>query len=384
LSGLLQRPSRALLTMLGTILGIGSFVALNGISATASGQISDEFTLLEATEVTVRQHPPSEHPAQPFPQNATTRLGGIAGVKHGGVWWRVGGEALLVQSGLRQEDAVRLPVFAADPGALAAAEAAFAAGSAFGEFAQANAAHVALLSPGAASQLRVDDEAIGATLFVAGERFIIGGIVTSVERLPQLLTGVIVPTSTAELLFPLPGVEAPATAIVATEAGAATVVADQVAIALRPDNPTLLASSAPPPPTQLEGAVSVQVQQLVLALSLVALVIGAVGIANTTLVSIMERTPEIGLRRALGAKTSHIASQFLIEATILGTAGGVIGACLAVVAVLALSLTRHWTPLVDPWIVLGAPLGGILVGLLSGTYPAYRSTRIEPIAACAA
>ena len=108
---------------------------------------------------------------------------------------------------------------------------------------------------------------------------------------------------------------------------------------------------------------------LFLLLGGVSLLVGALGIANVTLVSVLERVGEIGLRRALGAARRHIAAQFLIESTVMGLLGGIIGTSLGMLVVVAVAASRTWTPVLDPWVPLAAPLVGALIGLLSGTYP---------------
>ena len=112
-----------------------------------------------------------------------------------------------------------------------------------------------------------------------------------------------------------------------------------------------------------------------------SLVVGAIGIANITLVSVMERTGEIGLRRAIGATRGHIAAQFLLESASMGVVGGILGASLGVLITVGVSAYQVWTPVLDPAVPFLAPLIGGIIGLVSGTYPALRAARLEPVEA---
>jgi putative ABC transport system permease protein len=169
--------------------------------------------------------------------------------------------------------------------------------------------------------------------------------------------------------------------IIDTELGAAGLIARQVSLALRPDNPELLVATSPPDPRQLRNSVTDDLSSLFIVLAGICLLIGAFGIANTTLVGVLERTPEIGLRRAVGAQRRHVAVQFLTESMALGLLGGLIGTGLGVLTVVIVALVRQWTAVLEPWAVLPAPLIGAIVGLLAGLYPALRAAWIEPLEA---
>ena len=173
--------------------------------------------------------------------------------------------------------------------------------------------------------------------------------------------------------------ESPTTIQIDTEVGAAELIASQAAIAVSPNDPALVRVQSPPSPESLQAQVESDVNALFLVLGAVSLLIGAIGIANVTLVSVLERVGEIGLRRALGASRRHIAYQFLLESTGIGFFGGVIGASAGVLVVVSVSASNDWTPVLDARVPLGAPLLGALVGLLAGLYPAWRASRLEPV-----
>ncbi len=136
--------------------------------------------------------------------------------------------------------------------------------------------------------------------------------------------------------------------------------------------------------TQLEVASTAdntsKVMTLLLAsIAAVSLLVGGIGIMNIMLVSVTERTREIGIRRALGARQSDIRFQFLTESACLSLAGGAIGVALGVLAARAVSTFAHWPTLIQPAAVLLAFGFASLVGLFFGFYPAQRAAGLDPV-----
>ncbi|MEV0639416.1 ABC transporter permease [Streptomyces sp. NPDC050619] len=396
LAAVVQRPGRSLLTLLGTVLGVGAFVAVLGLTSTATGQIGTSFSLLQDTTVTVDDTGAATHDSlaaretgMDFPGDADERLGRLNGVVDGGVWWNVPlrhptvsarPDVTAAMSPAAGSDLTGLRVLAASPGTLRAMQPTLSTGTLFNAFHQRRAERVCLLGATAARLLgitRVDNQ---PAVFINGVAYTVLGVISHTQRLPQSLLSVLIPSSTALDAYGAP-TDDPAEALIRTRPGAAPLIAAQAPPALLPDHPGLLRAVPPPDPHELRDQVNTDMSGLFLVLAAICLIVGAVGIANTTLVSVLERTGEIGLRRALGARRRHITAQFLTESTALGALGGLTGTVIGVAVVIGTALARHWTAVLEPYAVLPAPLMGVAVGFLAGLYPALRAAHIEPLEA---
>jgi putative ABC transport system permease protein len=132
--------------------------------------------------------------------------------------------------------------------------------------------------------------------------------------------------------------------------------------------------------TARESAVRV-LSILLTAVASVSLVVGGISIMNIMLVSVTERTREIGLRMAVGARRRDIRRQFLVEALTLALTGGLVGVVFGAAAAIAIAWKVGWPVLVSPWAILLACGVAGLVGIVFGLYPAYRASRLDPIVA---
>ena len=118
---------------------------------------------------------------------------------------------------------------------------------------------------------------------------------------------------------------------------------------------------------------------LLASIAAVSLLVGGIGIMNIMLVSVTERTREIGIRRAIGARRSDILAQFLVEAIFLSLAGGAIGAAIGVGAAKTITNLAHWPTQVQPEVVLLALGFASLIGVFFGFYPAKRAADLDVI-----
>jgi putative ABC transport system permease protein len=384
LAGMFARPVRMMLTVLGVVIGLTALVATLGLSRTAGNRIISQFDQVAATELYVSAKPGITGAIDPtaIPWDAPTRLRRLNGVVAAGTVSEVDvGRSLVSSSPVRdpvKQTAFKLSVHAASPELFRAVRASLVTGKLPDLGHSDRQERVAVLGPDAARRLGIADLHQLQAIAIGDYVYLVAGILGDVARKPELLSSVIIPEGTARHDFGLIG---PGTVVVETQLGAAYLIAEQTRMALRPDDPLALKIEVPQEPRRLRDEVQSDVNVMFLLLGGLSLVVGAIGIANITLVSVMERTGEIGLRRAIGATRSHIAAQFLIESASMGVIGGVLGASLGVIIVVAVSAYNVWTPVLDPAAPFVAPLIGGAIGLLSGIYPAMRAARLEPVEA---
>ncbi|MGW8226990.1 MAG: ABC transporter permease, partial [Anaerolineales bacterium] len=383
LAGIFARPGRMALTILGIVIGLAALVATLGLSRTASNRIISQFDELAATEITITAKSglvgadpraiPWDAPERLLRLNGVTAAGNLSEVKIG--------DTLVSASPVkdpRSQTAFHLSVQAASPGLFDAVHSDLRTGR-FPDLGHSERKdRVAVLGSNAALRLGIVSVDQYPAITIGDYIYQVIGIVDDVARQPDLLSAVMIPEGAARHDFGLIG---PEKVIVETKIGATSLIAEQSPLALRPDDTSALKIEFLPEPQRVRDAVQSDLNILFLLLGALSLVVGAIGIGNITLVSVLERTGEIGLRRAIGATRGHIAAHFLLESASLGIIGGVIGASLGVLVVVAVSAYQVWTPVLDPLAPFIAPLVGGLIGLISGAYPALRAAHLEPVEA---
>lgn len=383
LAGVFARPARAALTTLGTVLGIASLVATLGISRTAGNQIVGRFDELSATQVTVKARGSSDgssgRRSASLPWNVEPRVDRLNGVVASGAVAEVANPGTVRTAPLRDPESVTeqlVPVYAASVGFLDAVRGQVVTGRWFDQGHVDRVDRVAVIGDQVAAEFGISRLDSQPAIFIGDELFTVIGIIDAAPRDEGLLASIVVPFTAGRERF---GTRTPDRVVIETDIGAAQMIAEQAAVALNPNAPEGLNVTAPRDPKRTKSGVQDDVNQLFLLLGLISLVVGAIGIANVTLVTVMERTGEIGLRRALGASRRHIGLQFLAESMAMGLVGGIIGASVGILVVVAVAGSREWTPVLDLWLPLAAPLAGALVGLVAGLYPSIRAARMEPV-----
>jgi putative ABC transport system permease protein len=235
---------------------------------------------------------------------------------------------------------------------------------------------VTVLGFQAAQSLGVGGGSGASRVFIGGHWFTVAGILNPMPLAPEIDRSALVGFPVAATLLGYDG--HPSRIYVRTDVAATAGVAALLGPTADPQVPGGAAVSQPSAALTARLAVAAASTALFAGLGAVALLVGGIGIANVMVIAVLERRPEIGLRRALGAARRHIAAQFLTEAVLLGLLGGTVGVASGAALTAVVARVRHWTPLIPPQALPGGLLIAVAIAALAGLYPAIRAARLPP------
>jgi putative ABC transport system permease protein len=235
---------------------------------------------------------------------------------------------------------------------------------------------VVALGAGAAHTLGIDRLNPPVAVWIGRRDFTVIGILQPVAVAPELDQAALVGIGAARRFL---GADTyPTTIYVRTDPNQTLAVRDALARTANPENPEDVAVSRPSDALAAQIAAKGAYNSLMLGLGAIALVVGAVGIANVMVMAIIQRRAEIGLRRALGATRRHIGIQFTAEALILSALGGGAGILAGVAITAGYAQARHWSTTIPPTVVPSALAAARGIGLIAGLYPSIRAARLAP------
>ena len=245
-----------------------------------------------------------------------------------------------------------------------------------GRFLNAATAHASAVVLGALAAERLGVDRPGMLVFIGGRRWTVVGILASLELAPEIDRAALVGYAAAA--HELGAERSASTVYLRADPAAVSRVRALLPSAVNPANPEEVQVSRPSDALAARAAADSALTGLFLGLGAVALLVGGIGIANTMVISVLERRSEIGLRRALGATRGHVRAQFVVESLMLAVAGGLAGVAIGALVTGGYAKTRGWTAVVPPEALAGGIAGALLIGAAAGLYPAARAARLSP------
>jgi putative ABC transport system permease protein len=372
--GLRTRKLRAGLSALGIAIGVAAIVAVLGLSASSQAGLLAEINRLGTNLLTVSNGQSLTGGTVELPTTAPGMIGRISGVEQVQSTGTVPGVGAFRNPFIPSVDTSGLTVEAASLDLLPVV----ATTLADGQYLNAATAQepVAVLGATSARLLGIDRVYPGQRIWVGGQWFYLAGILRPAVLASDLDSAVLVGYPAAERYLGFDG--HPSTIYLRAQDERVNAVDNLLAATANPENPSGVNVSQPSDALVAQADAKSALNGLFLGLGAVALLVGAVGVANIMIISVLERRSEIGLRRALGATKSHIRTQFLCEAVLLGLLGGAVGVALGAAATAVYAHTKHWATVIPSEAWAGGIAASLIIGALAGLIPAVRAARLSP------
>jgi putative ABC transport system permease protein len=372
--GLRTRRLRAALSALGIAIGVAAIVAVLGLSSSSQAGLLAEIDRLGTNLLTVT--------------NGQTFTGGTAELPLAapGMIGRIGPVSQVQYTGaLSSLQAYRSPLIPSiDTNAITVDASSLGVPQAVGTTIRrgsylnraTGSAPVCVLGAAAAQRLGIDRVYPGERIWVGGTWFYVAGILNPSVLAPELDSAVLIGFPAAERYLKFDG--HPSTIYLRARTGEVAAVQSVLAATANPENPSQVNVSQPSAALTARADAAGAFNGLFLGLGAVALLVGAVGVANIMIISVLERRSEIGLRRALGATKAQIRTQFLSEAILLSLAGGAAGIAAGSIATIIYASGKHWSIVIPTVAWAGGIAAALLIGAIAGLLPAIRAARLSP------
>ena len=372
--GLRTRKLRASLSALGIAIGVAAIVAVLGLSQSSAAGLLAEISQLGTNLLTVTNGQSFAGQTVELPATAPAMVAALPGVTAVQYTGAVSGVNAYRSPYIPSIDTNGISVDASSLGLPSAVGTSVAQGT----YLNAATQHepVAVLGYAAAQRLGIDRVFSGEKIWVGGMWFYVAGILNSATLAAQIDSSVLIGVPAAEKYLGFDG--NPSEIYLRADNSQVTAVDNLLAAQANPGNPSEVDVSQPSQALTAQADAAGAFDTLFLGLGAVALLVGAVGVANIMVISVLERRQEIGLRRALGATRGQIRTQFLSEAILLALAGGALGVLLGAISTAVYAHVKGWAIVIPAEAWAGGMGAAILIGALAGLLPAIRAARLSP------
>ncbi|TDD42855.1 ABC transporter permease [Nonomuraea terrae] len=372
--GLRTRPLRAFLSGLGIAIGIAAMVAVVGISSSSGAELDRQLSALGTNLLTVSSGTTLTGEAAQMPVDAEVMVERIGPVRQASAIGAVGEAKVYRSERIPEAQTGGISTYAARLDLPATIGAALRSGTWLNAATERYPA--AVLGADAAGRLGIGAAGPDTQVVVGGVRFTVVGVLEPVALAADLDSGVLVGWPVAEQRLGFDG--HPTTLYTRSEESRLEAVRAVLAGTANPEAPNEMDVSRPSDALAAKQATSQAFANLLLGVGAVALLVGGVGVANTMVISVLERRAEIGLRRSLGATRGQIRTQFLAESLLLSALGGAGGVLLGTGVTMGYALYSGWPSVVPVWATAGGFAATLAIGAVAGLYPAIRASRLSP------
>jgi putative ABC transport system permease protein len=371
--GLRTRKLRAGLSALGIAIGVAAIVAVLGLSSSASAGLLNEISALGTNLLVVQNGQSLSGSTVELPKTAPAMIGGIDGVSEVQETGSISGD-VYANPLIPSLDTNAISVEAASLGLLPAVGTSIAQGSYLNAATAQEPACV--LGAAAAQRLGIDKVYSGERIRAHNMWCYIAGILNPAVLVPTIDSSVLIGFPAAERYFGFDG--HPSAVYVRAQNSQVDAVDNLLGPTAYPQNPSEVDVSQPSAALVARADAQGAFDGLFLGLGAVALLVGAVGVANIMIISVLERRSEIGLRRALGATKGNIRTQFLAEAVLLALVGGAVGVGAGALATAIYANSKHELVVIPALAWAGGIGAAIFIGAVAGLWPALRAARMSP------
>jgi putative ABC transport system permease protein len=374
LAGLRTRRLRAALSALGIAIGIGAMVAVVGVSASSQANLLAEIDALGTNLLTVSPGQNFEGQNEVLPATSVPMIDHMQNVDNDVAVYQVSSAIVLRTPYVPSQETGGINVDAAGDNLPQVLGTTMASGHFLD--AVSDGFPEVVLGAQAASVLEINQVGGHLMVYLGNTWFTVVGILNPVLLDSSLDSTAFISLPVAERMFSLQ--PNPSEIYVRANVNDVNQVANLLYPTADPQDSSGVQVSRPSDALEARAAAKGQFTTLLLGLGAVALLVGAIGIANIMVISVLERRGEIGLRRALGATKRHISTQFLTESALLAALGSVAGLLLGAGATEVYSLARNEPFVVPLYALLAAPASGLVIGAVAGLYPAAKAARLSP------
>ena len=379
LSGLAARKMRTVLLLLGPMIGVAAIIAAVGLTDSAKGDLKAKVAELGTNLVEVSASSSFGQDTPTLPGDAIERALTVSTVQAVGSVRQLSNVLVSPYTeALEEFSTVPIPVLAADGRLPTVLEVDLVSGRWLDTFDESSGARVAVIGQSLAREFSyLPGE--NRTIELDGRPFAVVGVLERVPLEPGFDNAVFVPFRTAGDDFLDDDEVDPNKLYVRSAEGTEDLTASALSVAIGLGGPDEISAEIKSAALELAAQSDRQLQLIVVSMGLLAIIVGGLGIANVMSISVIQRSAEIGIRRALGHTRRIIALQFLLEAIAVGIVGGIFGVLLGMLAIFVGVSAAGWVFVMAGWLAPAGVALAVVISVLAGSYPAVRAARLEPL-----